>query len=184
MQSASCWFSTCPWWFKSCDCQVHWKQSAAGRNESIASGLLTSVLLARLHLSNICSRVACTWTNCVFLLIECFHHLKYKVADACDVEHNFENRGYLCTLPVLRLLLALLSSRRNRWRQSDTCAWLARLHFDLGWSWYVLNAAMLEVMWQVPKAKSSVQAVMVGDAGNLAFCSEKEMCFPYQNPGA
>ena len=35
---------------------------------------------------------------------------------------------------------------------------------------------MLEVMWQVPKAKSSVQAVMVGDAGNLAFCSEKEMC--------
>lgn len=46
------------------------------------------------------------------------------------------------------------------------------------------HAAMLEVMWQVPKAKSSVQAVMVGDAGNLAFCSEKEMCFPYQNPGA
>lgn len=38
------------------------------------------------------------------------------------------------------------------------------------------HAAMLEVMWQVPKAKSSVQAVMVGDAGNLAFCSEKEMC--------
>jgi len=36
---------------------------------------------------------------------------------------------------------------------------------------------MLEVMWQVPKAKSSVQAVMVGDAGYLAFAAKRRCVF-------